>query len=597
MVTRHSTTRRQRGRKAPVARVLGWALLGTVGIVLAAGVWTAVDALRVRDQLEEAAAVVPQLKEQVLAGDDAAIEQSVTIVREAAADAVQITDRPHWRLTALLPGVGPNVQAVQTLSSVLSDLAEDALPGLPDVVAAVNPASLAPKDGRVDLEAIAAQAPVVVAADDSVDRAIAEIDGIDTSSVLPLVGDAVIRLRDELVDLRIDTATAAKAVTLIPPMMGIDGPREYLVLVQNNAEPRALGGIAGSVLRLRVEGGAFELVEQVAGNTVSFDEPVGGLSETETALFGTQLGRYLLNVTSTPDFPRAAELTSAMWQEERGQRVDGVLSIDPVALARLLEATGPVTTAAGVTLTADNAADYLLNQIYIDVAEPEDQDRFFADAAQSIFTAVSGGIGDAGQAVSALAEGADQGRVMLWSADPTEQAELSGTVLSGELPTDPTAPEVGVYLNDGTGAKAGYYLSVDTSLTVVDCRPDQSQRLRAKVTLTSTLPDPVSLPPYVTGGGVFAEVGVIRTNVLLYAPAGGKMLSLSANGTERPVFSLIDQGRSVYLTTVSLQPTESVTLQYEILTAQGSSSPPGIQVTPGPRPNPPNVDEGCAAAL
>lgn len=596
MVTRHGTRRRERRRRTPVARILGWALLGAVGLVLVAGVWTAIDALRVREQLEEAAAVVPQLKEQVLAGDEAAIEESVTTVREAAADAVETTGRPHWRLTALLPGVGPNVQAVRTLSSVLSDLAEEALLGLPDVAAAVSPASLAPKDGRVDLDAIAAQAPVVVAADDSVDRAIAEIDRIDTGSVLPLVGDAVIRLRDELVDLRIDTATAAKAVTLIPPMMGIDGPREYLVLVQNNAEPRALGGIAGSVLRLRVEGGSFELVEQVAGNTVGFDEPVGELTEAETALFGTQLGRYLLNVTSTPDFPRAAEITSAMWEEERGQKVDGVLSIDPVALAKLLEATGPVTTADGVILTADNAAQYLLNQIYLDVPEPADQDRFFAGAAQSIFDAISGGVGDAGKAVTSLAEGAAQGRVMLWAADPQEQAELSGTILSGELPTDPSEPVLGVYLNDGTGAKAGFYLNVATSVKVVDCRPDGSQRLEVSTTLNSTLPDPATLPPYVTGGGVFVENGEIRTNILLYMPAGGTLVSLGSGGVERPLLSQVDQGVSAYLTTVSLRPTETVTLEYEVLTSKGSVGPPGLRVTPGQRESSQSIDLGCAAA-
>lgn len=591
---RRTKVRRTRGRRTGI--VLGWVLLGCVALVAVAGIWTAVDALRVRDQLAEAASVVPQLEDQVLAGDDDAVATSVATLREAASSAVATTGRPHWILTSWLPGVGPNVRAVQTLAGTVSDLAEGPLPSLPDVVAAASPAALVPQDGRVDVQSVADAAPVVIAADDGVNAAIDSLAAIDRSALLPQVGDAVDQLSEELTDLRMSTATASRAVQLIPPMMGIDGPRDYLVLVQNNAEPRALGGIVGSVLVLRADAGSIELVEQVAGSSLIFSEPVGELTETETAIFGSQLGRFMLNVSSTPDYPRAAEIASAMWQAERGESPAGVLSIDPVALAGLLDATGSVTTEAGVVLTSENAAQYLLNQIYLDEPEPSRQDAFFADAAATIFTALTGGGGDGELALAKLVAAADEGRVMLWSSDESEQTLIRGTTIAGEVADDPSHPEVGVYLNDGTGAKAGFYLDVVADLTVLDCRPDGSQRMRATVALGSRLPDPSILPSYVTGGGLFVPEGQLRSNVAIYAPAGGSVLSVTLTGDEEelPVLAQRLGQIPVAVTTVTLEPDQTAELQIEMLSARQASEPPTLRMTPGAGDLNASINGACA---
>lgn len=591
---RRTKVRRTRGRRTGI--VLGWILLGCVGVVAVAGIWTAIDALRVRDQLAAAASVVPQLEDQVLAGDDDAVATSVATLREAASSAVSTTGRPHWILTSWLPGVGPNVRAVQTLAGTVSDLAEGPLPSLPAVVAAASPAALAPQDGRVDVQSVADAASVVIAADDGVNAAIDSLAAIDRSALLPQVSDAVDQLSDELTDLRMSTATASRAVQLIPPMMGIDGPRDYLVLVQNNAEPRALGGIVGSVLVLRADGGSIELVEQVAGNSISFDDPVGDLTDSERAIFGTQLGRFMLNVTSTPDFPRAAQLASDMWVAERGEAPAGVLSLDPVALAGLLGATGSVTTDAGLTLTADDAAQYLLNQIYLDEPDPARQDVFFADAAASIFSALSSGKGDAQAAVASLVGSTEQGRLMLWSSDGGEQSLLTGTELSGELRLEPGEPTIGVYLNDGSGGKIGYYLGVDAQLETVDCRPDGSQTIQLNVDLRSTAPEATSLPEYITGGGAYVAEGTIRTNLVIYGPPGGRITSVAGPGGEMPVMTQRQDDIPVLVATATLAAAEEFSIEIQMVTADDVSTAPRLRVTPGPKDSPRTSIPGCAVS-
>jgi hypothetical protein len=53
--------------------------------------------------------------------------------------------------------------------------------------------------------------------------------------------------------------------------------------------------------------------------------------------------------------------------------------------------------------------------------------------------------------------------------------------------------------------------------------------VRVKVTLTSTAPgNAASLPPYLASGNVIPK-GEVRTNVLLYAPSGGRVDDVRKN--------------------------------------------------------------------
>ncbi len=99
-------------------------------------------------------------------------------------------------------------------------------------------------------------------------------------------------------------------------MLGKEGPRKYLLVFQNNAEVRATGGLPGSVSLLNVNDGQIELTRQVTGS--SFGRRSGNvlpLSAAEKQLFGSQFGEFFLNANVTPDFPRAAELWRARWEE------------------------------------------------------------------------------------------------------------------------------------------------------------------------------------------------------------------------------------------------------------------------------------------
>lgn len=585
------TVRRRRSsyvrarRRRNLRRVLvgcGVALL----VVVALGAWLAVDAKRAADALQAAKMDVQNLQEQVRAGDSDAADKTLLQLQAHSTTAARSTSGPVWTVAASVPWVGANVDAVQTVAQAVDDLAQRALPSLMQASTLVDPAALAPVDGRVNLAPLQEAAPAIVAADEAVQLTAQRLDDLDTSALLGFVAEPVDTLRDQVADVAVTTATASRAAQLVPAMMGADGPRNYLVLVQNNAEQRATGGIPGSVLQLRAESGAVTVIDQRGGGDLVVAEgSVSPVTAAEEALFGPLLASDMRDVTFTPDFPRTASLAKGIWEQKVGGAIDGVLSMDPGTLALVLGATGPVVLPDGSTLTQENATSQLLNGVYLAIEDPDDQDAYFAVTAGAVFEAIVGGQGDAPAVLDALAESARQGRLMLWSAKEDEQATLAGTVLSGELRGEQgDSAVVGVYLNDGTEAKLGYYLDLDIRGEATQCRPDGSQVVSVQVSLALNAPqDAASLPRWLVGAGTTVPQGQTRTNVLIYAPEGGGIESVRVKPDPQGLLAQLHDGLSVGARTFTLKPGETGSLDLEIVTGKQQTGDVHIRSTPTAR--------------
>ncbi len=577
---RRAVRRRRRGR------AVGTAAAVVLLLLVVAVAWFGYDAYRARAALSDARGDVTVLQEQVRAGSADEAETTLARLQDRTGRAHDLTDGALWRLAEHLPWVGADVAAVRTVAEVVDDLARTCLPGLLQATRSVDPAALAPVEGRVDLAPLLAVAPQVVAGDAVVQDAVARLDAVDTDVLMEAVADPVSQVRDQLGQIAGTTASAARAVELIPAMLGADGPRDYLVLVQNNAELRATGGVPGAVLLVRAQDGGIEILEQRAGSGLVVDgDPVLPLSDAEQALFGPDLGTDMRDVTFTPDFPRAAALARGIWQHEVGGAIDGVLAVDPGAVAHLLGATGPVALADGAVITADDAVEMLLSTVYLQIADPDAQDAFFAATATAVFGAVAGGQGDASAVVDALAQSAREGRLLLWSEHEDEQERIAGTVLSGELRgSDGGTPVIGVYLNDGTQAKLDYYLETQVQATTT-CAADGARTTELAVTLTSTAPADAAevLPQYVLGSDGIVRTGESRTNVLIYAPTGGGVADVRIDGVEVGGFGNNHDKLPVIARTITLKPGQIVQMTAVVTSGPGQGDPPSIRVTPTAR--------------
>jgi hypothetical protein len=280
-----------------------------------------------------------------------------------------------------------------------------------------------------------------------------------------------------------------------------------------------------------------------------------------------------------------------MYQQRGGAEVDGVFAIDPVALSYMLRGSPPIDVGDGVTVTADNLVPTLLSTAYdkFDEADQTQRDAFLSAATAKVFETVMTGGGDASAIVDGLRKAADERRVLIYSTDGAEQADISRTSLSGELSTDPATPSIGVFLNDGTAAKLGYYLSSEAHVTAGACRPDGRRELQVHVVMHSSAPTD-GLPAYVLGAGAQGKAYTVRTNVLVFAPVGGGIgPTASRDGVPTGYRAATDLSRDLVAVTVDLTPGASTDLAFTVLTAPGTSDRPGavtpqLVLTPGVAP-------------
>ena len=559
-------------------------------LLICVAAWVVYSGLRAKANLLHAADDVTMLQSQAESGNVAAEHISLARLQREAHSARLETAGPIWALARRTPTVGSNAAAITTVAAAVDELAQHALPSLVDASAAVDLQAIAPHDGRIDLSPIQHAAPAVVEAASAVMQVRDQVAGISTSGLLPVVRRSVLQLQSDLDSAANTTSTAARAVTLLPPMLGASQPRTYAVLFQNNAEVRATGGIAGSWAIVRLDRGAVQIVKQGSAGDVNSRISGVPVPPDVAALYTNRPGTFFQDVDMAPSFPTVATLTSEMFKQAYGIDLDGVISTDPVALAGLLKATGPVQLPHGGPLTASNAVSLLLSHVYQNIQDPQQEDAFFAQAANAVFTALSAGQGDARATVKALADAAGAGRLTVWSRHADEEGLLAGTELEGAMPATerPESPTIGVFLNDGTASKLDYYLREDVTVASAASCPAGRIGFHVLVTLTSNVPaNAKGLPAYVTGQPTAgAALGTIGTQVVVSAPVGGAIESVTIGGVPSPLGTGSESGRSDGVVFVDLTPGETKTIDVQLVTATVSNDvrahgmDPRVRLTP-----------------
>lgn len=570
MDSRKSQIRRGQTRRR---LLIGALLLAT--LIVGAAFWLGNKANVVKTELAAAADEIPVLKED-LAGDKAQ-EAADTVVRlrshtAAARDAV---GDPLWTLASAVPALGANFSAVAEVARTADDVSTLGVAPLVNVFGTLNWDSLMPSVTGTNLEPIQAASPSVVSAAHAVNASAERLDSIDSNSLLPQVAEPLVRAREQLRAVTGALDASANASQIVPAMLGAQGPRNYLLMIQNNAEVRASGGIPGALAVLTVDHGKLSLGAQSSAGDVGVMQPALSVDTEQQQIYSGRLGKYMQDINLTPDFPTTAGTAQSMWERKTGQRVDGVISIDPIALSYILDATGPVKIGnpelvalanQGLPneLNGKNVVPTLLSDVYAKIKQPHLQDAYFAGVAQEVFGALSGGKGDAKRLIEGISRGTAEGRVLVWSDNTDEQATIARYPLSGSIAGPSVSPaQFGVYFNDGTGAKMDYYVKRTVQL-VEECTGDEYGQVKVRITSTNTAPADAatSLPPYVTGDGIFGvPPGTVRTNVVAYGPVQANIETAFVDGKKVDFAAHRHSNRPVGSVTVTLAPGQSSTVE------------------------------------
>jgi len=138
--------------------------------------------------------------------------------------------------------------------------------------------------------------------------------------------------------------------------LGKNNDKRYLLVFQNNSEKRASGGFLGS----------FALVDVKKGQITNLTVPKGGSYDTEAGLYKRIIAPeplWLVNplwhfwdANWWPDWPTTARKLEWFYEKSDGPTVDGVISLTPTVIERLLAVHGPVdmTKDYGVVIDSNN---------------------------------------------------------------------------------------------------------------------------------------------------------------------------------------------------------------------------------------------------
>ena len=239
-------------------RIGSWVMLVAGVLILGGTAWVGWRTYQAYSHLKNASAAVSDLQDElkdVSAIDAAATASTVAHLQSESADARSAVEDPVYRAATVLPWLGPNLDAIREVTVTVDGLSTDVMPSLVDLAGTLRPSELAPRNGAVDLAPIEQASAALQHADAAVTASRERIAGIDRSGLVAPIGDAVDSLSAKLDTAGSVTGTGARAARLLPPMLGADGSRTYLVVFQNLAEPRATGGMFGSYALIHVDQG------------------------------------------------------------------------------------------------------------------------------------------------------------------------------------------------------------------------------------------------------------------------------------------------------------------------------------------------------
>lgn len=557
-----------------------WLVFGCFTVLLAvmtgAAGWIGVTANKINDELASATALISQLQSQVKIDDVESAASTVVQIRLHTAAAKDAAGDPVWALASSIPVLGKNVTAISEVARSADDVAGLGLAPLVKVLGTLKWEKLLPSTEGADLAPLKAAAPNVSGAANAVRLSADRLNRIDASTLVPQVAEPLSAARAQLQEVSVTLTAAATASEIAPAMLGADSQRSYLLMVQNNAEVRASGGIPGALALMSFDKGKLTLGAQSSAGDMGVMNPPLVVDQPQQHIFSGRLGKFMQDVNLTPDFPTAATTAQAMWERKNGQRVDGVISIDPIALGYVLDATGPVRlqkpelvslagTGLPTELNGDNVVQTLLSDVYSEIQQPNLQDQYFAGVAQEVFVALSDGNSNPQELLRGLTRAADEGRVRVWSASADEQAIIARYPLGGSVVGPSVKPaEFGVYFNDGTGAKMDYYVKRTVQL-VKECPADGYEQTTVRVTTTNAAPPDAatSLPPYVTGDGVFGvPPGSVQTNIVAYGPAQAQVETAKLDDQRTEFAPYFHGNRPVGVLAIRLAPGESKTVDF-----------------------------------
>lgn len=377
-----------------------------------------------------------------------------------------------------------------------------------------------------------------------------------------------------------------EVISFVDAFLGDGEDRLYLLAAQNSAEIRASGGFPGSMGTIRIRDGVLTIGDFTGVNSILAAYVITPVSLIENILFLNSLN-ISRDADFCPDFERVAEIWTLGYERKNEEPLDGVVSLTPAIIQKLLAIVGDLELSDGTLLTGENATRILQRDLYFKyfsvgsgVTESNEiVDALFAETAKETMRLVTANIGPSQvvRYLDILHEGCADRTIMVWMKEEAEQEIVRRLGWSGGLNSDPNQPAAGIYFNCTVASKMGWFLNMDTEIGEPEINEDGSRTYPIKITLENIMtPEEQTAASYYIDGGRNALFG----SMYLFAPAGGTVDSFSASEYVQIMPREYKGLQLGHVVQVALYYNKPLVITYRLTTAPGVDTPLTISQTP-----------------
>jgi Protein of unknown function (DUF4012) len=540
-----------------------WLWVGALAVVatLGAATWLAlglIDAAReTRAAATEARADLERSGRALQAGDEPGARQAARAARRDLAQADTAASRLPVRLAAHLPVVSSPVADLRHLlaaAHILTGATERAATAQARLTG--GRASVF-HDGRIDLAGVATTTDDATAVLDEFGRARRELNRVRGGWLAPgarSARDATLRRLDQV---ERQLRPLVQALQVLPPAVGAAGPRTYLVAISNSSELKAWGGAPLAIALLRFEHGQVRVVRR---GTVSEQQLIQSIRWPFVAGDPWHAPGSSSRFTSSglsPNFPTSGEEILRAWRVLTGVRADGLIALDPTALASLLDVTGPVVTPGYGRVGGADLVRLVLADSYRHYRDQDVRHRYNQQLMDAVLARVLKG-GKLLRQLRALGAAASGRHLQLYFRDRRLQAAARAHGLAGGL-SAAAQDYLGVFTVNTNASKTDYYQRRWIEQRV-QLATDRSARVDRAIRLANTAPD--------EGGGARTgyTTGWARPRVVAYLPGAADGITVRVDGKPAGWTSFRELGRRAVQVQVWLPPgtARTVTVSYRL---------------------------------
>lgn len=582
-------SRSQRGFPLRVALLSIIASLATVAAYL--GVTGGMAALNLSSAREHAT----RAQADYQSGNLADLVDQVGELRVDLMEAQHWVSAPVWDLAAKTPGAGTSIDSLRRLVEAGGELAQ-AGAQFEGVAREFIGAGSTAVGKPIPKQVLTSLGPALRQLADAAQVALAQVAQVDPASLPGPLGrkfGAVVAQINALLPPLVALAAPADALVAL---LGPDGPKQWLIAMQNGGESRGTGGLVGSFAAVTVNRGAFA-VDRVGSNedlTAKADPAL--LPKPSQDLWGPARLAEIYGVNLSPNFPFAGELLSSLWQRQSGKTPDAVVATDQRTTADLIGAVGGVSV-DGIALTGANAYEFLTVGVYERFPNVKAKDAFVIKLIGGLFEKLTSGTVPAMKLLPVLVDATTRRALLVWAAQPQSQRQLEASAIAGVVP-DQDGPFAMAVINNNAGNKMDTFLHTSVTYRQGEC---VSGGRRSTLTINLHNDPPAHLPPYVdqrvdrgaAGAASATGDGSNRLRVAAYLPKGAFL----AKATPTQLFTGEERSHPVAMFGVELQRGErkAITVEFtefggaELMNAapqvlaQPMLNPQQLQVTEGPR--------------